>query len=95
LSPKYAVDVPEVSKGSASCLNESNRSFSGHYDSITLDNCANARISGAKLRQLTVKASSLTIEGQRDRRRRCRALGAGQPDHGHQPAAARPHGDSC
>jgi pimeloyl-ACP methyl ester carboxylesterase len=62
LSPKYAVDVPEVSKGAASCLNEPDRSFSGHYDSITLDNCSNARISGAKLRQLTVKASSVTIE---------------------------------
>jgi len=62
LSPKYAVDVPEVSKGSASCLNEPSRSFSGYYDIITLDNCANARISGAKLKQLTVKASSLTIE---------------------------------
>jgi len=62
LSPKYAVDVPEVSKGSASCLNEPNRSFSGYYDSITLDNCSNARISGAKLKQLTIKSSSLTIE---------------------------------
>ena len=62
LSPKYAVDVPEVSKGAASCLNEPDRSFSGHYDSITLDNCSNARISGAKLRQLSVKSSSVTIE---------------------------------
>jgi pimeloyl-ACP methyl ester carboxylesterase len=62
LSLKYAVDVPEVSKGAASCLNEPDRSFSGHYDSITLDNCSNARISGAKLKQLTIKASSVTIE---------------------------------
>jgi len=62
LSPKYAVDVPEVPQGNASCLNEPDRSFSGQYDSITLDNCANARISGAKLKQLAVKSSSLTIE---------------------------------
>ena len=62
LSPRYAVDLPLVSKGSTVCQNEPNKRYSGSYDSITLDNCADARIEGARLKQLVVKSSSVTLE---------------------------------
>lgn len=62
LSPKYAVDVSEVSQGDVVCQNEPFRHFSGSFDSLTLDNCTDARIDGARIKQLVLKSSTVTIE---------------------------------
>ena len=62
LAPRYAVDVPLVSQGDLLCQNTPNRRYSGSFDSLTLDGCANARIEGARIKQLTLRSSSVTIE---------------------------------
>ncbi len=62
LPPKYAVNVAEVSQGDVVCENEANKRYSGSFDSLTLDNCTDARIEGAHLKQLLLKVSSVTIE---------------------------------
>lgn len=62
LPPKPAAEVPGPSQGSVVCQNFPNRRYTGRYDSITLENCADARIEGAQLKQLTLKSSSVTIE---------------------------------
>jgi hypothetical protein len=61
LMPKYGVDVPLVSQGNAVCRNEPDRRFSGRFDSITLENCAGARIENAWASQIVLSASSVTI----------------------------------
>jgi len=62
LSPRHGVEVLGASQGNVVCRDAPDQRYSGHFDSITLENCPNARIEGARLRQLTLKASSLTIE---------------------------------
>jgi len=51
-----------ASQGSVVCENHPRARYSGEFDSITLDHCDGARIEGARLKQLTLKSSSLTIE---------------------------------
>ena len=51
-----------ASQGDVVCENRANARYSGVYDSITLDRCAGARIEDARMKQLTLKSSSLTIE---------------------------------
>jgi pimeloyl-ACP methyl ester carboxylesterase len=62
LSPRYAVEVPEASQGDVVCRNQPDQRYSGRFDSLTLENCANARIEGARIKQLTLKASSATLD---------------------------------
>jgi len=61
LAPKYAVEVPEASQGDVVCRDTPDQRYSGRFDSLTLENCANARIDGARLKQLTLKSSSATV----------------------------------
>ena len=58
--PLRPVDGP--SQGSVVCENRPHARYSGVFDSITLDRCAGARIDDARMKQLTLKSSSLTIE---------------------------------
>lgn len=51
-----------ASQGSVVCENRSHARYSGVFDSITLDHCEGVRIEGARLKQLKLKRSSLTIE---------------------------------
>ncbi len=62
LAPKPAPAAPEPSQGHVLCQNKADQRYSGSFDSITLENCADARIEGAWLKQLTLKSSSLTLE---------------------------------
>ncbi|MBC7956985.1 MAG: alpha/beta hydrolase [Cytophagales bacterium] len=62
LSPRHVAEVSGASQGDVICRDAPDQRYSGSFDSITLENCANARIEGARLKQLTLKASSLTIE---------------------------------
>jgi pimeloyl-ACP methyl ester carboxylesterase len=50
------------SQGNVVCENRPDARYSGVFDSITLDHCAGARIDDARMKQLTLKSSSLTIE---------------------------------
>ena len=50
------------SQGSVVCENRAGARYSGVFDSITLDHCAGARIEDARVKQLTLKSSSLTLE---------------------------------
>ena len=62
LPPRPVEPADGVSQGTVVCENRANARYSGTFDSITLDHCAGARIEGARMRQLTLKSSSLTIE---------------------------------
>lgn len=62
LAPKAALNAAEPSQGHVLCQNKANQRYSGSFDSITLENCADARIDGARLNQLTLSSSSVTIE---------------------------------
>jgi pimeloyl-ACP methyl ester carboxylesterase len=62
LAPKAAPAAAEASQGHVLCQNKSDQRYSGSFDSITLENCADARIEGAQLKQLTLKSSSVTLE---------------------------------
>lgn len=61
LAPRQAVDVPEASQGDVVCRDAPDQRYSGRFDSLTLENCANARIEQASLKQLTLKSSSVTV----------------------------------
>lgn len=62
LAPKPVREAGGPSQGHVLCQNKANQRYSGSFDSITLENCADARIDGAQLKQLTLSSSSLTIE---------------------------------
>jgi pimeloyl-ACP methyl ester carboxylesterase len=50
------------SQGSVVCENRPDARYSGVFESITLDHCAGARIDDARMKRLTLKSSSLTLE---------------------------------
>lgn len=62
LAPKPAPDAVEPSQGHVLCQNKADQRYSGSFDSLTLENCADARIEGARLKQLTLKSSSVTLD---------------------------------
>lgn len=62
LAPKPAGDAVEPSQGHVLCQNKADQRYSGSFDSLTLENCADARIEGARLKQLTLTSSSVTLE---------------------------------
>ncbi len=62
LSPRPPAPADGDSQGSVVCENRPGARYSGVYDGITLDHCTGARIEDARLKRLTLKSSSLTIE---------------------------------
>ncbi len=62
LAPKPPPVAAEASQGHVLCQNQADQRYSGSFDSITLENCSDARIEGARLQQLTLKSSSVTLE---------------------------------
>lgn len=61
LSPRVVLEVPEASQGDVVCRDAPDQRYSGRFDSLTLENCANARIDQARMTQLTLKSSSVTV----------------------------------
>lgn len=59
---RQATQTQGPTQGSVLCDNRSQARYSGVFESITLDNCRGVRIEDARLKQLTLKSSSLTIE---------------------------------
>ncbi|HEX3138950.1 MAG TPA: alpha/beta hydrolase [Rhizobacter sp.] len=62
LPAKYAVDVTLVSQGNVVCRDSAGRRYSGSFDTLTLENCPDARIEAARMKQLVLKDSSATLE---------------------------------
>lgn len=54
--------APAVKHGTMNCLQESNRVFEGDYDSLTIDGCAQVQIRNARVRELRVLDSTVTID---------------------------------
>jgi len=61
LAPRHAVDIALVSQGEVQCQNEADRRYSGSFESLTLDNCSNVRIEGARIKKLVLRSSSATL----------------------------------
>ena len=49
-------------RGEGTCRNERNRVFEGSYDKLTLDGCRGVQISNARVRELNVLDSTVTID---------------------------------
>lgn len=56
--PKPAAKAPGESNGDVVCRDLAHQRYSGRYDSLTLDNCPGARISGATIGKLVLLRSS-------------------------------------
>jgi pimeloyl-ACP methyl ester carboxylesterase len=54
--------APLTKRGEATCRNERNRVFEGNYDKLTLDGCRGVQISNARVRELNVLDSTVTID---------------------------------
>lgn len=54
--------LTEASQGDVVCQSEPARSYTGRFDSLTLDNCPGARISAARLKRLVLKGSTVTLD---------------------------------
>jgi len=57
--------APSMKRGEGTCRNERNRVFEGEYDSLTLEGCQQARIRNARVRELRVLDSTVTIDDSR------------------------------
>ena len=57
--------APAARHGDASCQGERNRVFEGEYDSLSLDGCQQVRIRNARVRELRVLDSTVTIDDSR------------------------------
>jgi hypothetical protein len=57
--------APLAKHGDGSCQRERNRVFEGEYDSLTLDGCQQAQIRNARVRELRVLDSTVTIDDSR------------------------------
>src|SRR5258706_13821407 len=57
--------APLAKRGEGSCQRERNRVFEGEYDSLTLDGCQQAQIRNARVRELRVLDSTVTIDDSR------------------------------
>jgi hypothetical protein len=56
------VAAPLSKRGEGNCRNEPNRIFEGGYDRLTLDGCRNVQIRNARVRELHVLDSTVTID---------------------------------
>lgn len=56
------LQFPTQSQGHARCEGRSGVTYSGTYDSITLENCAGARMSNVRTRSLVARRSSIVAE---------------------------------
>ncbi|TMH67929.1 MAG: alpha/beta hydrolase, partial [Betaproteobacteria bacterium] len=66
LQPEPASAAAPLAKhGDASCQRERNRVFEGEYDSLTLEGCQQAQIRNARVRELRVLDSTVTIDDSR------------------------------
>ena len=54
--------APLTKRGEGTCWNERNRVFEGNYDKLTLDGCRGVQISNARVRELNVLDSTVTID---------------------------------
>ena len=57
--------TPLAKHGDESCQRERNRVFEGEYDSLTLEGCQQAQIRNARVRELRVLDSTVTIDDSR------------------------------
>ena len=57
--------APLAKHGDGSCQRERNRVFEGEYDSLTLEGCQQAQIRNARVRELRVLDSTVTIDDSR------------------------------
>jgi pimeloyl-ACP methyl ester carboxylesterase len=62
LTPPPAKNRELTQRGSVSCNGKNAAVFEGAYDTLTLNNCRNALISNARVRELRVVDSTVTIE---------------------------------
>jgi len=60
-APAGAV-APSAKRGDGTCRNERNRVFEGEYGRLTLDGCRNVQIRNARVRELHVLDSTVTID---------------------------------
>ena len=66
LQPEPASAAAPLAKhGDASCQRERNRVFEGEYDSLTLEGCQQAQIRNARVRELRILDSTVTIDDSR------------------------------
>ncbi len=54
--------APSAKRGDGTCRNERNRVFEGEYGRLTLDGCRNVQIRNARVRELHVLDSTVTID---------------------------------
>jgi pimeloyl-ACP methyl ester carboxylesterase len=54
--------APLTKRGEGTCRNERNQVFEGEYDRLTLDGCRNVQIRNARVRELHVLDSTVTID---------------------------------
>ena len=59
--PKFNGDAPNIQYGDVTCANQSNARFTGYFASLTLKNCAAARIEFARIGKLILEDSSATL----------------------------------
>ena len=57
--------APLAKHGDASCQGERNRVFEGEYDTLSLDGCQQAQIRNARVRELRILDSTVTIDDSR------------------------------
>ncbi|HMH17509.1 MAG TPA: alpha/beta hydrolase, partial [Burkholderiales bacterium] len=56
------VAAPLAKRGEGTCRNERNRVFEGEYDRLILDGCRNAQIRNARVRELHILDSTVTLD---------------------------------
>ncbi len=54
--------APGTSQGDVTCNGQANQQYSGTFDRLSLINCSNAHLEDARVRELHVQGSSLTME---------------------------------
>ena len=65
LPPAPGPAAPMAKHGDASCQRERNRVFEGEYDSLSLDGCQRVQIRNARVRELRIVDSTVTIDDSR------------------------------
>src|SRR5258706_1746053 len=65
LPPAPGPAAPMAKHGDASCQRERNRVFEGEYDSFSLDGCEPGQIRNARVRELRIVDSTVTIDDSR------------------------------
>jgi pimeloyl-ACP methyl ester carboxylesterase len=59
---KDILRTAEKNKGTLTCLKESNKSYSGHYEKIKIDNCKKINLTNITTSSLEIRRSVVTIE---------------------------------